>query len=347
MRKRRLSRDFSRSDRATAYPLKSAGNRLTLARTGAQLARTPSVDVVIGRPRAWPRLVARSKPRSRWASFSSAIRRLAYSLRVSEISRADPDCSTVYVFGELEPQELALFNADEVLTAPGDPSSARVEALGHGIGYWFAGCPREEAFEASVAGQRILRLTVAIYAALGGEAFQFTLRNWLEARGVVGYATVMGFSSRRFGVVELTRPDAAVNRVLREAVEVATIVDQATPAHRLALFDLHTARSERGIDSILYAYRAVEAIRQSISPGPGSHRTWRAMHDRLGTDEEPLKELERIASAIRHADHDDPQVAAAQEESALDDLLNRANDAVLRELERLAGRDLLTLRAAA
>lgn len=140
-------------------------------------------------------------------------------------------------------------------------------------------------------GERILRLVTAAYVALGGRAYRVQVTNWLEARGVVAYATMMGFRSQRFGLVQLTTPRAACNRVIREAVVLAKLADGATAAHRLALTDLHAAKLGSGSDSILYAYRAVEAIRQAISPGPGSGATWAAMHRKLGADQGPLRDL--------------------------------------------------------
>lgn len=257
------------------------------------------------------------------------------------VSEADPDRSTVYLFGHLQPQELALFNADEIRTDDGDPRGGRVEALGHGIGYWFPGCNRRGVAFALARGERILRLAVATYAALGGQRFRIEFTNWLEARGVVGYSTLMGFRDPRYGHVELSESADDRNRVLREAVLLAKIVDDATAAHRLALLDLHAALLDPGFDAVLYAYRAVEAVRQSITPGPGSDETWRAMHKRLGTEADPLKDLERVASAIRHADHDDPLVRGARGANRRLDLLHLAEDVVVRELAKLAGRDLL------
>lgn len=256
-------------------------------------------------------------------------------------TETDPDRSTVYVLGELEPRELANFYADEILTVPSDPRSARVEVVGHGIGYWRAGCPRKTEMEIMYEGERILRLTFGVYAILGSRpAFRVRVTNWVEARGVVHYRTMMGFRDPLFTRLERLPPDDPVNVALREAVAVATIVDGATGAHRLAVRDFHTALLEPDVDAILYAYRAVEAIRQAIDPGP-EKRAWRAMHEKLGTDKAMLDDLAKVATVIRHGAHDHRLAARARGGSDRVELLEVARDVVFRELECLAGRDLL------
>ena len=253
----------------------------------------------------------------------------------------DPKRSSIYVFAALEPQELALFDAQEIRVSPSDAAGARVEVKGHEIGYWHAGCARRTAAREVTRGERVLRLTLALYALLGGHPFRLVVQHWLETQGVVGYRTMMGFRNPRFGHVTLLDPDHARNRILREAVELAGVVDAGTVAHRIALFDLHAALLEPSPDAILYAYRAVEGVRQAITPSPASDETWRAMHDRLGTDEAALKRLGKVAQAVRHADTEGEDAAAARGGSARLELLDNAQDTVFREVSKLVGRDLL------
>ena len=72
-------------------------------------------------------------------------------------SRVEEGKSTIYVLGELEPQELALFDAEEIRVT--EPAGPRVEVKGHGIGYWRAGVATSRAFGAVIEGERLLRLT--------------------------------------------------------------------------------------------------------------------------------------------------------------------------------------------
>jgi hypothetical protein len=257
-------------------------------------------------------------------------------------SNADPGRSTIYLFGELDPRELALFDLEEILTDPSDPRSARVEVIGHGIGYWLAGCTRPTATDEINRGERLLRLTMAIYAALGGEPFRVRIGNWLEAKGVTSYRTMMGFQSPRFGTVQLLPRDEAPNRALRESVMLATLVDAATPSHRLALFDLHTALLDPGVDAILYAYRAVESTRLAIAPaGTSKKAAWAALNARLETNEDALVHLQEVASAIRHGDHSGPEASEAVNGQKRAELLDLARDVVTRELAKLKGRDIV------
>lgn len=62
------------------------------------------------------------------------------------VSEVTPGRSTIYVYGELDPPELALFNAQEVRIRPSSHQSARIEALGHAVGYWVAGRATSRAF---------------------------------------------------------------------------------------------------------------------------------------------------------------------------------------------------------
>lgn len=259
-------------------------------------------------------------------------------------ARAERGHSTIYVLGELEPPEIAFFNADEIPVAPDLPTSARVEVLGHAAGYWVTDVWEASANAARLEGERVLRLAFAAYALLGGQPFTVRVHNWVEVKDVVSYRTVLGMQSARFAEVELLPSDAPENTALREAVALAGLALER-PLHRLALRDLHAGLREPGLDAFLYAYRAVEAIRQAIAPDEGDERQWAAMHEKLETEREVVMELADLAQLVRHAKEDDPKVAAVRDEPERIRVLGIARDVLLREFAQLLGRRPATLRA--
>jgi hypothetical protein len=250
--------------------------------------------------------------------------------------------STVYVYGELDPPELALFAAQELRVRPTDARSARIEAIGHAIGYWVAGRATSRAFGAFQEGQRIMELTLAAYTLLGGDPFRVRASGWVEARGVTSGANVMGFVSPRFRRTTMWPPDDARNAALAEAVFIAGIVHRK-PLQRLALRDLHAAYLDTGTDAFVFGYRAVEDIRHTVKMGDASSAVWKQMHQRLGTSARPTIELAKISTLVRHGQASDPNVRAAARPRRRAELLSYARDVVRAEVVRLIGRPLTTL----
>jgi hypothetical protein len=233
-------------------------------------------------------------------------------------SRIEEGRSTVYVYGELEPRELALFNADEIRVDPRQRLGATVEVIGHGIGFWSPDHSTARAFQTC--------------AVLGGAPFRARANGWVEARDVVGEATMMGFTSPRFAHAELWALDDPRNSAIREAVRNAVGV-RARPLHRLALRDFHAAMLEPSDDAFVHAYRAVEAIRQAIRPTGSEKAQWAAMHAKLGTAEVDYQELAKTSAVVRHAKRGSPAIRGARRPRRRKWLLDLSREAVLLELE--------------
>jgi hypothetical protein len=71
---------------------------------------------------------------------------------------------------------------------------------------------------------------------------------------------------------------------------------------------VHTALLDPTPDSFLFAFRAVEGIRQTIMPGTGKPPEWAAMHAKLGTTEAYVMPLTDVAKLVRHGKEGDPAV---------------------------------------
>jgi hypothetical protein len=244
------------------------------------------------------------------------------------------------VLGEIEPRDLAYFHAEEIRLRSGDPRSPRVEAIGHGIGYWVGSCSTSRVNAAIASGEAIVRLTLAAYAIQGGTPLRVSITNWVEARGTESFSNVVGFRSPRYGHVEAWPANDIRNRALREAVQVARLARQR-PLHRLALRDLHAALLEPGPDAFMLAFRAVEGIRQSVMPGTGKQKEWNAMHGRLGTAKAFLDQLTELAKLVRHAKESDPKVRSALRRRTV--ILRPAREVLIREFEHLSGQALTRL----
>lgn len=251
-----------------------------------------------------------------------------------------PGRSAVFVLGEIEPRDLAFFHAEEIRLRSGDPRSPRVEAIGHGIGYWVGSCSTSRANAAVAAGEAILRLALAAYAMQGGTPFRVSIANWVEARGTESFSNMLGYRSPRYGHVEAWPANDARNRALREAVQVARLARQR-PLHRLALRDLHAALLEPGPDAFMLAFRAVEGIRQSVTLRAGRQKEWNAMHARLGTTKAFLDQLTELSTLVRHGKESDPKVRSALRRRDL--ILKPAREVLIREFEHLGGRVLMRL----
>jgi hypothetical protein len=247
-------------------------------------------------------------------------------------SRIEEGWSTVYVFGELEPRELALFNADEIRVDLRRRLGATVEVIGHGIGFWSPDHSTARAFQTRTQGEVLFRLIVAAYALLGGTPFRARANGWVEARDVVGQATMMGFTSPRFAHAELWALNDPRNLAIRVAVRIAVGV-RTRPLHRLALRDFHAALLEPGDDAFVYAYRAVEAIRQAIRPTGSENAQWAAMHAKLGTEEVDYQELAKVSAVVRHAERRSSAIRSARRPRRRKWLLDLSREAVRLELE--------------
>lgn len=81
-------------------------------------------------------------------------------------SRIEKGRSTVYVFGELEPRELALFSADEIRVDRSHKLGATVEVIGHGIGYWSPDKTTAKAFATRDEGEITRSRTTILVTAL-------------------------------------------------------------------------------------------------------------------------------------------------------------------------------------
>jgi hypothetical protein len=260
-------------------------------------------------------------------------------------SRIEEGLSTVYVFGELEPRELAFFNADEIRVDPRHRLGATVEVIGHGVGFWSPDNSTARAFATYLEGEALLRLTVAAYSLLGGTPFRVRANGWVEARDVVGEATMMGFSSPRFGYVKLWDHDDSRNAAIREAVAIAAKA-RRWPLYRLALRDLHAAALEPGDDAFVYAYRAVEAVRQAITPIGSEKAQWAPMHQELGTREVDYRKLAAVSAVVRHPRPGSDELRKARRPRRRRWLLGLAREAVVLAFERRLGRRLIRIGAA-
>lgn len=257
-------------------------------------------------------------------------------------SRIEAGRSTVYVHGELEPRELALFHASEIRLDPRHRLGATVEVMGHGIGFWSPDHSTSRAFRTYLEGADLLRLVVAAYAVLGGTALRATVNGWVEARDVVGQATTMGFVSPRFAHAELWQRDDVRNLAIHDAVAIAAGV-RRRPHHRLALRDFHAAVLEPGDDAFVFAYRAVEGIRQGITPAGSEAAQWAAMHAKIGTEAADYKQLASVSADVRHGSLSGAAVRRARRPRRRAWLIELAREAVVREVESVLGRSVLRL----
>jgi hypothetical protein len=257
-------------------------------------------------------------------------------------SRIEEGRSTVYVFGELEPRELAFFNADEIRLDPRHRLGATMEVIGHGLGFWSPDRSTAHSFKTRDEGESLFWLVAAAYALLGGTVFRARATGWVEARDVVWQATMMGFTSPRFGHAELWAIDDPRNTVIREAVSLAVAV-RRRPLYRLALRDYHAAQSEPGDDAFVFAYRAVETIRQAIKSTGSESSQWLAFHEKLRTTEADYRRLGTVSAHVRHGNVSSSELIRARRKRARSELLRLASEAILRELESSLGRPIRRL----
>lgn len=284
-------------------------------------------------PRCYPRT-------SRWPGHRGTELSGAHVILADVIGPTAPGRSAVFLLGEVEPRDLALFHAEEIRLRPTDPRSPRVEAIGHGIGYWVGSCSSSRVSAALRRGERILWLTLAAYSMQGGSPFRVSITNWVETRGTETFANMLGFRSPRYGNVQAWAADDRRNAALREAVAIARVAYRR-PLHRLALRDLHAALLLPGADAFVLAFRAVEGIRQSVLPGSGGQKEWDAMHKRLGTTKESLEQLTELSTLVRHGKEHDAKVRTALRRPGT--VLELARGVLVREFELLLGRPVTRL----
>jgi hypothetical protein len=221
---------------------------------------------------------------------------------------------TFFLMADLEPKEVANFGV-----TPGIPLDAdtTLEAIGHLLAYWtITDEQRLEKLQATA--QDMFDITLAIYMLIrrdrgddwGSLPQRAIQHSWLETRDVEARANVVGTIHPRYRQqlasgyqLEIDGPRAEDFKVSARAAW--NFIDHSNV--RIAFRDFLVSAGQRGDDSFLYAYRAVENIRRALGPDKidASDRAtadWQSMHQALGTSEALLADLTAAATCIRHGD---------------------------------------------
>ncbi len=216
-----------------------------------------------------------------------------------------------WFYGRLRPTAATRFNVQEVPVAPG----VRLEVLHDAIAMWSK--PGPNAIRGREDPDELFALVLGAYALITRVALDWSLEGWVEATGARFDGTMVGLIVDPRGHDPRLSPRSHRSVAMRRAAKVAIAVG-SLPGYRLALRDIHAAFHDRGDDAFVFAYRAIEDVARAVSGRRGDLRPsdWRALHNRLGTDENTFKarirSLQDARQAAVHGDEHDVRLLAAR-----------------------------------